>query len=69
MDVPAIVSELAKRVKGNPISWAIKTEAVVIVFEDGRKLTFDADKPMPDEIKEIALENPTPAPARKRRSS
>lgn len=38
---PAIVLELAKKANGNPISWAVKPHEVVIVFEDGRKLTFD----------------------------
>ena len=64
-EVPAIVAELAKQVNGKPIAWNIKPDAVVIVFEDGRKLTFDADKPMPEEVKEIELENPTPASGRK----
>ena len=44
--IPALVATLSKKSKGNPIAWAEKLEHVVIVFQDGRKLTFNrADIP------------------------
>ena len=39
--VPAIVLELAKKASGTPLAWKVTDSTVVIVFEDGRKLTFD----------------------------
>ncbi len=39
-----IVAKLAEKVHGNPIAETIRIDGtVVIVFEDGRKLTFDKD--------------------------
>ena len=38
---PAVVLELAKKAGGTPIAWNVKPHEIVIVFEDGRKLTFD----------------------------
>jgi hypothetical protein len=38
---PAIVAALADQVHMTPISWRVKSESVVIVFEQGPKLTFD----------------------------
>jgi hypothetical protein len=44
--IPPVVVELAKQSNGSPISWNVQAAQVVIVFEDGRKLTFErtADK-------------------------
>jgi len=45
--IPALILELAKKAatarvpRPHPIAWRETDEAVVIVFEDGRKLTFD----------------------------
>lgn len=51
--IPALVVQLAQQSKGNPIAWNVKPDVVVIVFEDGRKLTFDraAEKPEKKEKK------------------
>lgn len=44
---PAIVLELAKRAISeqnpapNPIAWNVGNESVLIVFEDGRKITYE----------------------------
>jgi hypothetical protein len=39
-----IVAKLAEKLRGKPIAEAIRIDGtVVIVFEDGRKLTFDKD--------------------------
>lgn len=45
--IPALVLELAKKAATEkvshpqPIAWRETDEAVIIVFQDGRKLTFD----------------------------
>jgi len=44
MQTPAIVSTLAKKVKGKPLAWTIYDDRVVIVMEDGRKLAFEKDE-------------------------
>lgn len=41
---PARILALAEQVKGNPIAYSENDERIVIVFEDGRKLTFFKDK-------------------------
>ncbi len=38
---PALVFELARKVNGTPLSWRVTEKTVVIVMQDGRKLTFD----------------------------
>jgi hypothetical protein len=40
---PTHVLALAEKVNGVPIAWAIKPDKTIIVFEDGRKLTFERD--------------------------
>ncbi len=52
-EIPALVAALAAQAKGNPISWKID-KYVTIVFEDGRKLTFEkepekGETPKPEE--------------------
>lgn len=41
-DAPALVNALAEQAGGHPIAWKVGAAVVVIVFEDGRKLTLDA---------------------------
>jgi len=41
--IPAIVVALAAQVKKTPIAWAVKPDTVVIVFQDGPKMTFDRE--------------------------
>jgi hypothetical protein len=38
--IPPIVQELSKQVNMTPIAWCIHPSFVVIVFEEGPKLTF-----------------------------
>lgn len=45
--IPAVILGLASQVNGSPIAWKEYPDRVVIVFEDGRKLTFDKAEPMP----------------------
>ena len=52
---PPVVLALAAKAKGNPIAWREIPTGWVIVFEDGRKLTFDAPA--------IAKVLPPPSPA------
>jgi hypothetical protein len=40
-NIPSIVRALAEQVKMTPIAWNVKPETVVIVFEQGQKLTFE----------------------------
>lgn len=39
--IPAVVLELAKKANGTPLAWYIGETFVTIVFEDGRKLTYE----------------------------
>jgi hypothetical protein len=39
--IPPRVQALAKQAKGMPFAWREDETSVVIVFVDGRKLTFD----------------------------
>lgn len=39
--VPTRVQALADQAKGIPLAWRESETSIVIVFEDGRKLTFD----------------------------
>jgi hypothetical protein len=39
--IPALVLALAATQKMTPIAWSIQPEKVVIVFEQGPKITFD----------------------------
>ena len=40
--IPARIQALAEKAGGNPIAWNGKADgSIVIVFEDGRKLTFE----------------------------
>jgi hypothetical protein len=41
--IPAIVVALAAQVGKNPIAWSVHPKTVVIVFQDGPKLTFDRE--------------------------
>ena len=42
--IPARVQALAEKAGGNPIAWNGKADgSIVIVFEDGRKLTFEPE--------------------------
>jgi len=41
--VPSLVQALADKVKMNPIAWHILPDKVIIIFEQGPKLTFDRD--------------------------
>ena len=59
---PAIVLELAKQAANdevpnpNPIAWRQTADGWVIVFEDGRKLTFDSI-PVTPHISKIVFSN------------
>lgn len=39
--IPAVVMALAEQVQMAPIAWRLQGRTVVIVFEQGPKLTFD----------------------------
>jgi hypothetical protein len=43
-NVPVIVQKLAYGVKMTPIAWHLYPDKIVIVFEQGPKLTFDRDQ-------------------------
>ena len=43
IEVPIEIKTLAKQANGNPIAWRFTEDAIVIVFEDGRKLTFERE--------------------------
>ena len=45
MDAPAIIQQLAAASRGTPIAWKEYDDHIVIVFEDGRKLTFQKIDP------------------------
>ena len=45
MDAPAIIQQLATQAGGTPIAWKEFDDHFVIVFEDGRKLTFQKADP------------------------
>ena len=55
--MPAAVKALGERVKMTPISWAEYKDRIVIIFEQGPKLTFERE-PEPVEIQ--AQEQPKP---------
>jgi len=54
-NTPSIVSELSRQVNGVPISWLVAPDHVTIVFQDGRKLTFDKEGET-DQEQELELE-------------
>ncbi len=41
--VPALVQSLSDKVNMNPIAWHILPDKVIIIFEQGPKLTFGRD--------------------------
>jgi hypothetical protein len=41
MTAPTLILELAKKVNMTPIAWKEYPDRVVIVFQEGQKLTFD----------------------------
>jgi len=57
-DVPAIVAQLAAKIGMPPMKWRVTETQVVIIFENGQKMTFDRVEPVkagPDEpLKPIA---------------
>lgn len=57
MEIPAIVLHLANQVNGTPLAWKVNETNVVIVFMDGRKLTFDRE-PVTERIEEIKPTRP-----------
>jgi len=54
--IPARVLQFAAKVSGNPISWRETPEFIVIVFADGRKLTFDLVETVEETPPEAAQE-------------
>ncbi len=46
--IPSLVQALADKVHLHPIAWCIHPSFVVIVFEEGPKLTFDRTEVLAD---------------------
>jgi hypothetical protein len=42
--IPIVVLALAEKVKMTPIAWNVKSDQVIIVFEQGPKLCFSRDE-------------------------
>jgi hypothetical protein len=55
--MPCIVKQIGERVGMNPIAWWEYPERIVIVFEQGPKLTFER----------LVEQEPEPAPLPKRK--
>lgn len=55
---PGIVTALSQLAKGNPIDWFVAPDEsrVVIVFEDGRKVTFEQEEIRPMLKKHFVVE-------------
>ena len=45
-EIPVIVAKFAAQVGMPPMKWRVTETQVVIIFENGRKMTFDRAEPV-----------------------
>ena len=46
LPIPAIVTQLTAGVGMPPMKWRVEADQVVIIFENGQKMTFDRAEPV-----------------------